>query len=150
MTAVHIVVGVLVLVTSLGAGAWGAWSYWRAEPQPGFWTLLRLSQAALALQVAIGTVLLVLGHHPARLHLLYGLLPLGVSFVAEQLRLVAADQVLQKRGLDSAREMEDLPQEEQRRIVVDIVQRETGVMAAASLVVFVLALRAAGVAGFLG
>jgi hypothetical protein len=150
VTAVHIVVGIAVVVLSLAAGAWGAWSWWRGDPSPGFWTLLRISQAALALQVAIGAVVLVLGYEPARLHLLYGLLPLGVSFVAEQLRLVSADQVLQKRGLDSAREMEDLDESEQRSIVFEIVRRETGVMAASALVVFLLALRAAGVAGFLG
>jgi hypothetical protein len=150
LVAVHIALGTAVLVLSLGAGAWGAWSWWRYEPAPGFWTLLRLSQGALALQVAVGAILLVLGHEPARLHLLYGLLPLGVSFVAEQLRLVSADQVLQKRGMDSARDMENLPEDEQHSIVLEIVRRETGVMAASALVVFVLALRAAGVAGFIG
>jgi hypothetical protein len=149
LTAVHIALGIAVVVLSLAAGVWGAWSWWRAVPAPGFWTLLRISQGALALQVAIGAVVLVLGHEPARLHLLYGLLPLGVSFVGEQLRLVSADQVLQSRGLDSAREMEALDEAEQRSIVYEIVRRETGVMAASALVVFVLALRAAGVAGFL-
>jgi hypothetical protein len=150
LTAVHIVLGAAVLVLSLAAGAWGAWSWWRDVPAPRFWTLLRVSQAALALQVAVGAVLLVLGHHPARLHLLYGLLPLGVSFVAEQLRLVAADQILQRHDMDSAREMEVLDEGAQRAIVLEIVRRETGVMAASALVVFVLALRAAGVAGFIG
>jgi hypothetical protein len=150
LVAVHIALGTAVLALSLAAGALGAWSWWRFEPSTAFWTLLRLSQGALALQVAVGAVLLVLGHEPARLHLLYGLLPLGVSFVAEQLRLVSADQVLQKRGLDSAREMETLSDDEQRGIVLEIVRREMGVMAASALVVFILALRAAGVAGFLG
>ena len=150
MTAVHIALGTAVLVLSLAAGAWGAWCWYRGTPSPGFWTLLRVSQAALALQVAVGALLLVLGHEPARLHLLYGLLPLGVSFVAEQLRLVAADQILQRHDMDEAREMEALSEPEQREIVFEIVRRETGVMAAGALVVFVLALRAAGVAGFLG
>jgi HEPN domain-containing protein len=150
LTAVHIVLGAAVLVLSLAAGLWGGWAWYRGEPAPGFWTLLRVSQAALALQVAVGALLLVLGHEPARLHLLYGLLPLAVSFVAEQLRLVAADQVLQRHDMDSAREMERLGDEQQRAIVLEIVRRETGVMAASALVVFVLALRAAGVAGFLG
>jgi hypothetical protein len=150
LVAVHIVLGTAVLVLSLGAGAWGAWSWWRDQPAPGFWTLLRLSQGALVVQVAVGAILLALGHEPARLHLLYGLLPLGVSFVAEQLRLVSADQVLQKRGMESAREMEGLADDDQRSIVMEIVRRETGVMAASSIVVFLLALRAAGVAGFIG
>jgi hypothetical protein len=46
--------------------------------------------------------------------------------------------------------MEALDEAGQRSIVLEIVRRETGVMAASALVVFVLALRAAGVAGFLG
>ena len=138
------------MVTSLAAGAYGAWAWWRARPAPRFWPLLRLSQVVLVAQVTLGTVLLILGKHPAHLHLLYGLLPIGVSFVAEQLRIVAADQVLARRGMESARDMEGLPEPEQHQIVVDIVRRETGVMAASALVVLVLALRAAGVAGFLG
>ncbi len=150
MVAVHITLGVLVLALSLAAGAYGAWAWYRAEPARYFWPVLRASQAVLALQVALGALLLVLGHEPARLHVLYGALPLGVSFIAEQLRLVSADQVLQRRGMESAREMERLGDDEQRAIVLDIVRRETGVMAAASLVVFLLALRASGVAGFIG
>jgi hypothetical protein len=148
MTAVHTVVGTIVLVLSLAAGLYGAWAWWRAEPAPRFWPLLRASQIAIVVQVVIGVVLLTTGHEPPSLHLLYGLLPVAISFVAEQLRLAAADQVLVKRDLDSAREIEGLPLDEQRAIVMEIVRRETGVMAASALVVFFLALRAAGVAGF--
>jgi hypothetical protein len=149
MTAVHIALGIAVMATSLAAGVWGAWLWWRAEPQPAFWPLLRASQGLLVAQVIAGGILLSLGKEPPSLHILYGLLPLGVSFVAEQLRLVAAEQVLTRRDLESARDMEKLPEDEQRVIVLEIVRRETGVMAAAALVVFVLALRAAGVAGFI-
>ena len=39
------------------------------------------------------------------LHLVYGLTPLAVSFLAEQLRLAAADSVLQARGLEDAEAM---------------------------------------------
>ena len=137
------------MVTSLAAGLWGAWAWYRAEPQPRFWTLLRLSQGVLVLQVIIGGVLLASGREPDSLHVLYGLLPIGTSFVAEQLRAVSADQVLAKRDLDNADQMRKLPDSEQRRIVLEIVQRETGVMAASSIVVFILALRASGVADFI-
>src|SRR5215212_9621439 len=150
MTGVHVVLGIAVLASNLGAGLWGAWLWWRAEAQPAFWTVLRTSQVLLVAQVLVGGALLATGHEPASLHLLYGLLPLAVSFVAEQLRLVAAEQVLSRRDLESARDMEGLPEDQQRLIVIEIVRRETGVMAAAALVVFVLALRAAGVAGFIG
>lgn len=149
MSALHAIVGTLVLATSLAAGLWGGWSWWRAESRRSFWTLLRASQIVLVVEVLIGATLLLLGREPARLHLLYGLLPLGVSFVAEQLRLVAADQVLVRRDLESARAMEALPTADQHAIVEEIVRRETGVMAASALVVFLLALRASGVTGFL-
>jgi hypothetical protein len=150
MTAIHAAIGTLVVVTSLAAGTWGAWLWYRAEPQPAFWTLLRASQAVLVVQVLLGGALMATGKEPAHLHVLYGLLGLPVTFVAEQLRIVAADQVLARRDMQSARDMEALPEAEQRLVVLEIVRRETGVMAASSLVVCVLALRAAGVAGFLG
>jgi hypothetical protein len=149
MSAVHATVGTLVMVTSLAAGLWGAWAWYRAEPQPRFWTLLRLSQGVLVVQVIIGGVLLASGREPASLHVLYGLLPIGTSFVAEQLRAVSADQVLAKRGLNDTDQMRKLPDVEQRRIVLEIVQRETGVMAVSAMVVFILALRASGVADFI-
>lgn len=147
MTAVHVALGIAVLATSLAASGWGAWAWWRGDVSTVFWRLLRISQATLFVQVIVGASLLVLGRDPARLHILYGLLPLGVSFVAEQLRLVSADQVLQKRGMEKAREMEALPDSEQQAIVREIVARETGVMAASALVVFLCALRASGVTG---
>ena len=146
---VHTVVGSLVILSSLAAGLYGLWSWWRAQPAPLFWTLLRTSQVILVVQLVIGVVLLTSGYEPPSLHLLYGLLPVAISFVGEQLRLAAADQVLVKRDLDSARDMEHLPKAEQRDIVLEIVRRETGVMAASALVVCALALRAAGVAGFI-
>ena len=146
MTAVHAAVGIAVLATSLAAGAWGAWAWWRGTVSTWFWRLLRASQVTLVVEVVLGASLIVTGRDPARLHILYGLLPLGVSFIAEQLRLVSADQVLQKRGLEKAREMEALPDAEQQAIVREIVTRETGVMAASAFVVFLCALRASGVA----
>ena len=139
--------GAGLLATSLAAAMWGAWAWRRGVHAAGFWALLRASQVILAVQVALGGVLLLEGRDPPHLHVLYGLLPLGVSFVGEQLRLASADQVLARRGLDSAREMEGLPETEQHAIVAEIVARETGVMAAAAFVVFLCALRAAGVTG---
>jgi len=76
------------------------------------------------------------------LHYLYGLLPLAVSFVAEQLRIASAETVLAGRGLDSAQDMRALDETEQRSIVLAIVRRELGVMALAALVILGLALRA--------
>ena len=138
------VVGIAVFATSLGAALWGAAAWWRGAFSRGFWALLRTCQAAIAAQVILGGILLSSGREPASLHVLYGLLPVGVSFIGEQLRLVSADQVLARRGLEHAREMEALPEPDQRAIVTEIVARETGVMAVAALVVCLCAARAAG------
>jgi hypothetical protein len=144
LTVFHAVLGVALLTVNLAAGALGAWSWWRVEPTRAFWPLLRTGQALVVAQAADGALLLALGEDPPRLHLMYGLLPLAVTFVAEQLRITAAEAVLHTRGLESSRAVADLPEPEQRAIVLDIVRRETGVMAASALVVVVLGLRATG------
>lgn len=147
MTGVHAGVGVAVLVSCAVTGGWGAWCWWRRRPSPRFWTLLRVTQGVLLVQILLGLALLLSGHKPANLHVLYGLLPIGVMFFGEQLRIVSAEHVLDAQGLESAQEVGELPEDEQREIVLSIVQRETGVMAAAAVVCLALALRAAQVAG---
>jgi hypothetical protein len=77
----------------------------------------------------------------------YGLLPLGISFVAEQLRLASAQMVLDSRGFASNAEVGRLPEAEQRVVVVSVLQRELGVMVLAALVILVLLIRAAGTGG---
>lgn len=148
MTAVHVVVGTLLIVLNLTAGIVGTWYWRRVEPSPLFWTLLRAGQAAIVTQVLLGALLLAIGRKPGGdLHVLYGVLPLAVSFIAEQLRIGSADAVLAAHGHDSAQEVGDLPPEEQRVIVLSIVRREMGVMALSCFVVVVLALRAATTSG---
>lgn len=144
MTVFHVVLGVALLTVNLLAGALGAWRWWRAESSRAFWPLLRAGQALVVLQAADGTLLLALGKDLPRLHLIYGLLPLAVTFVAEQLRITAAEAVLHSRGLESSRDVAALPELDQQAIVLDIVRREIGVMAASALVVVVLGLRATG------
>jgi hypothetical protein len=111
------------------------------------WRLLRAGQAVIVVQVALGGVLVLLGHKPPGLHVVYGLLPVAVSFIGEQLRVVSAQMVLDGRGFSSAAEVGELPGEEQRAVVLAIVQRELGVMTLAALVIVVLLARAAGTAG---
>jgi hypothetical protein len=74
---------------------------------------------------------------------LYGILPLLVSVIAESLRAASAQLVLDQRGLESAQEVRKLPDEQQRAVVVAIIRREMGVMALTGLVVVVLLVRAA-------
>lgn len=148
MVAIHVTTGIALLVLNLAAGLLGAWCWYRVEPSTRFWQLLRAGQAAIVLQVVLGGLLLALGHEPGDdLHVLYGALPLLVSFMAEQLRIGSADAILAARGHDSAADVGELPEEEQRVVVLSIVRRETGVMAVACLVVVVLALRAATTSG---
>jgi hypothetical protein len=145
MTAFHVGLGVALIATNLTAGAWGAWCWWRVRDAPGFWPLLRVGQGLVMLQAVDGAILLAIGRDLPELHLIYGLVPLGVSFVAEQLRLVAADTVLAQRDLDGRADVEALPVAEQHDLVRAIMRREMGVMASSALVVALLGVRAAGV-----
>jgi hypothetical protein len=148
MAALHLVVGVSLLAVNLVAGLIGAWCWYRVQPSPAFWIVLRIGQATILLQVLLGALLLVLGHQPGDdLHILYGVLPLVVSFLAEQLRIGSADAILAGRGYDSSADVGALPESEQRIVVLSIVRREMGVMTVACFVVVALALRAATTSG---
>jgi hypothetical protein len=142
MVTVHLIVGVSVLVTNLAAGAWGGIAWWLQRPAVGFWYLLRVAQAAVVLQVMLGAILVLSGHQAIDdLHYVYGVLPLLVTLLAEGARAGAAEREL--TGLD----FDSLPRERQRLIALAIVRRETGIMSVSALVVFLLALRAAGTSG---
>jgi hypothetical protein len=146
MKAVHVVVGVLALGLCGVAGLLGAWLWWRVRSSRVFWVVLRSGQACVVLSVALGAVAQLTGRHAPGLHILYGVLPLLVSFIGEQLRLVSAEMVLGSRGYSSAAEVGRLPEEDQRLVALAIIQREIGVMALAALVMAVLLARAAGTA----
>jgi hypothetical protein len=140
---VHVIGGVTVLATNLAAGTWGAVAWLRQEPSVAFWYLLRTAQVAVVVQVLLGAILLLLGREADGLHYVYGVLPLVVSLLAEGVRAGAAEREL--TGLD----FESLPRDRQRAIALAIVRRETGIMTVSALVVFFLALRAAGTTPFL-
>lgn len=144
MTGVHTVAGVAALALSAAAAVIGAWCWWRLVSTPWFWRVLRAGQAAVVAQAVLGGLLQLGRHKASGIHLLYEVLPLAVSFVAEQLRVASAQTILDSRGFESAREVGALPPEGQRAIVRAIVQREVGVMALAALVSVVLLVRAAG------
>lgn len=143
MVVVHATVGFALIALNLLAGVWGAWCWFKVRPSARFWPLLRAGQVAVVVQALLGGLLLALGKHVENLHILYGLLPVVVSFVAEQLRITAAQSVLDARGYASARAVGEADELEQRFVVQAILRREMGVMAASALVIVVLALRAA-------
>jgi hypothetical protein len=142
VTEIHIGLGAALIAANLAAGLVGLWGWWRHRHVSGFWPLLRVGQALVMIQAIDGAILLLMGRDLPELHLIYGLVPLGVSFLAEQLRLAAADTVLAQRGLEGRADVEALPPQEQRELVRAIVRREMGVMAASALVVAALGVRA--------
>ena len=147
MKEVHLAVGVLAIALNAAAALLGTWRWWRHEQTAWFWRVLRAGQAAVVVQVALGGILVLIGDKPKGLHVIYGLLPLLVSLIAEQLRGASAQMVLDARGFESAQDVGRLPEEEQRGVVAAILRRELGVMTLAAWVVVVLLLRAAQTAG---
>jgi hypothetical protein len=125
------------------AGGIGAWRWYRVETSRTFWVLLRCAQGALLAYVLLVGALLAGGRRPPDdLFYVYALLPVAVSFVAEQLRIAAASSVLDTRGLEDAAAVGRLEPAAQRSVVTAILRRELGVMALAALVVCGLLLRA--------
>jgi hypothetical protein len=142
---------IAVAALNVLAGLLGAWLWYDGDPGERaagtFWALLRSAQgAALVLALAVGSLAAAGNYSTDRLFYLYALLPLAVGFVAEQLRAISAQTILDHRDLPDAQAVGALPEEEQRRLVREIVRREIGVMALSALVVVFLALRAAGTA----
>jgi hypothetical protein len=147
MTQLAQVVALAAALVNLVAGVLGAWRWWQVEPSRTFWRLCRAGQALAVGQAVAAGVLAALGFDPADgLYWLYALLPVAASFVAEQLRVTAAETVLHDAGLENAQAVGELDEGRQRSIVLSIVRREMGVMTAGAFVVAFLALRAWGTA----
>jgi hypothetical protein len=141
MSGAHELIGAITVAVNALAAALGLIAFARS-PIRAFWYFLRAGQILVMLEAVIGAALLLDGKDLPRLHLIYGLVPIAVSFVAEQLRLASADIELQKRDLENAQEVATLPEEDQQALVAGIIRRETGVMAASAAVVALLCLRA--------
>jgi hypothetical protein len=125
------------------AGLVGAFAWWQVRESGVFWGLVRAGQAVAVAQAVAAGVLALLGFDPDDgLYWLYALLPVAIGFFAEQLRIVAAEQVLERLGLEGSEGVRSLPQDRQRSVVVSILRREMGVMTLAALVVCFLAARA--------
>ena len=138
MPEVHLVVGVALLAANLVAGVWGGYEWLEHEMSAGFWVALRIAQATVILQAFLGLLLVFTGHHASELHILYGALPLAVSLAAEVIRIGSAAHDFGDIDVRS------LPEEKQTALAMIILRRDTGIMAVACLVIFLLALRAAG------
>lgn len=130
------------------SGAAGAIVWWRAGSARWAWALLRAGQAVAVAYAVLAGVRWVTGPKPDDgLFYLYALLPVAVAFVAEQLRLAAAETVLEQENIEDSDAMRKLPEAQQAALVRSILRRELGVLAAGALVAAFLALRAWGTAG---
>jgi len=135
------------LAANGAAAAYAGLRWWQVQPDERVWPLLRAGQVVAGLQAVLAGVLLVAGYEPDDdLYWLYALLPVAIGVIAEQLRIASAEQVLEDRELPDAQAVGELPEAEQRSVVLAVVRREIGVMALAALVVAFLALRAALIA----
>jgi len=151
VTAAVVAGSLAVAALNALSGLLGGWLWYRAElieqRARAFWTLLRVGQgSALTLAIAVGSLAAAGNYSSERLFYLYALLPLAVAFIAEQLRVTAAQTILDHRGLPDAAAVGSLPEGEQRMLIGEVMRREIGVMASSALVVVFLALRAAGTA----
>jgi hypothetical protein len=104
----------------------------------GFWYALRVAQVLVVIQATLGLILVWLGNEADDLHYVYGALPLLVSFLAEGARAGAAQMEIGELDFEA------LPEADQKKVALAIVRREMGMMAVSCLVIFFLALRAAG------
>ncbi|MCW3039013.1 MAG: hypothetical protein JWM31_918 [Solirubrobacterales bacterium] len=138
-------VAVGAAVVNLLVAAWGGWLWYRVvDTGPAVWRAIRAGQAFIVLHAVLAGVLYLAGMDVQdELYVLYVGLPIAVSFVAEQLRALAAETVLDARGLENAAAVGELDPAGQRSVVLAIVRRELGVMAAGCAVAAFLLLRAA-------
>ena len=127
------------------AGVLGAWAWWQVRPARAFWVVLRTAQALVIVVALLSGVAAAMGDRPDDgLFWVYALVPVFVSFVAEQLRAVSAQAVLDERDLEDAQAVGRLPEAQQHSVVTAILRREVGVMTLAAGVTCFMALRAVG------
>lgn len=142
MSTAVLIVSLLVAGVSFVTGVWGAWLWWRFAAQDRYWIAVRATQVgALLLAILAGVVYFTGADDVPWLFWLYCLLPVAISLIAEQLRIISAEQVLERRGLDGAADVGRLDAAGQRGVVREIVRREVGIMTASAFVICFLALR---------
>lgn len=151
MTEAVVAAAIAVAALNVPPALLGAWLWYWGEPTErgsrAFWVTLRIGQGSvLMLAIAIGSLAAAGKRSSEGLFYLYALLPIAISFVAEQLRVASAQLVLDQRGLENAQAVGRLDEHAQRHVVAQIVRREVGVMAISAVVVVFLALRAASTA----
>jgi len=137
VTYAHFVLGVSVVASNAVAGVLGALMWLRGTPSRAFWALLRVAQAAVVAQAALGLALIAVGRAAGGLHILYGVSLLVVSLVSEAMRVGVAQRAIEEAGDYSA-----LPEADQVELARRVLVLETGVMTIGLLLNVTLGLRA--------
>lgn len=136
------IAALVVAALNVAVAAAAGWAWWQARAPVALWRGWRAAQLATTALAALAGAALISGFEPADgLYWLYMLLPIAVAIIAEQLRIAAAQTVLDQHELPDAQAVGELPAGEQAAIVAAIVARELAIVALAALVVAFLALR---------
>jgi hypothetical protein len=144
MKDVHAIVGFATLAANVLAAAWGGTAWIRKVPSVWFWYLLRIAQATVVGEVALGVVLLAQGDKPPDdLHYVYAVAPLVIAFLTEGMRVNAAAAELE--GVEG--DPDKLPRREQVLLARRVVVREIGIMTVGLILIVTLLLRAASSGG---
>jgi hypothetical protein len=140
MKDVHAIAGIATLAANVLAAVWGGVAWMRQDPSVSFWYVLRVAQAFVAVEVALGVVLLLQGRKPPdSLHYVYAVSPLVIALVTEAMRAGAAARELD--GVEG--DPDELPRREQVLLARRVVVREIGIMTVGVILVVTLLLRAA-------
>ena len=145
------VIGAWIVGTvNAAAAALGLVLWLLGRPGPLFWWPARTGQVVAALFAIFAGAYAVLGEPPPDdLMWVYVLTPVAVSYFAEQLRLVAAQTVLERHGFESAAALRaavaagEIDGERYATgIAHEVVLREVAVVALSAFVIAFLAYRA--------
>ena len=138
MSGAHQTLAFVTLAANAVAAAWGAFAWSRGIPSRVFWYLLRVAQATVVIEVALGLLLLADGTRASDdLHYVYAVGPLIVALVTEAMRAGVSRHELE--GVDDP---EALGRRERVLLARRIVLREIGVMTVGLLLIVTLLLRA--------
>ena len=116
MSGLHTQLGAIAVTVNAVAALIGGIAWLVRRNPKAFWILLRIGQGLIMVEAVIGATLSLTGHDLPRLHLVYGLTPIAVAFLAEQLRIMATPTLLDQRGLSGRRRRREAPRARAARV----------------------------------
>lgn len=150
MSDPYIAGAVVVGIVNVAAALVGLLQWALNRPGRAFWRVARAGQIVAALYAVFAGIYAVAVEPPAEgLAWVYILTPVAVSYFAEQLRIIAAQTVLERHGYQSPAELRaavEAGDEDAARMATgianEVLLREVGIVAVAAAVIGFLAWRA--------